>query len=279
MRIIVTGASGFLGQNVVSRLRADGYEVVPVARRVINVHGAVRVGDYRQTPSGDMLVHLAERADRNEAEVLGARHEAESLSLLDTLLTRGWKRIVYASSGVVYGDCYETPCREDDATHGQGRYATTKLACEARVREIGGISIRLSNLYGPGQPNGTVISDIFNQIPGSGPLVLRDTRPVRDFLWIDDAAEAIVRLIDRGKADIYNVATGRGVSLGTLTQMVLSAAGEAYRPVFSSTPCGRASSIVLGIDRARSDLDWIPKVALGEGILKLLDRHTEIVRA
>lgn len=270
MRIVVTGATGFLGRRLARRLREEGRDVVLVARGPLDAPGAVRVREYAQTPGGDVLVHLAERADRAAVEALGSRHGAEARATLDALLARDWERVIYASSGVVYGDGGESPRREDDPTPGPGHYAAAKRACETRIRGAGGTSLRLANLYGPGQPDGTVLSDILAQVPGAGPLQVRDAGPVRDFLWVDDAVDAIVRLFDRGRADVYNVASGQGIAIGSLARMVLEAAGEPDRPVRETAPGGRPSRLVMDVTRARDELGWVPRVSPREGVARLL---------
>ncbi|MEC5382421.1 NAD-dependent epimerase/dehydratase family protein [Aurantimonas sp. C2-6-R+9] len=270
MRIVVTGASGFLGRRLARRLVADGHDAALVSRRVLDAPGAVRLSDYSETPTGDVLVHLAERADRASAEALGDRHEAEALATLEALLAKSWRQVVYASSGIVYGDGSFAARMEDDPTQAAGRYAAAKLACEARVCAAGGTCARLANLYGPGQPTGTVLADILAQVPGSGPLYVRDAAPVRDFLWVDDAVDALVRMLVRHRPGVYNVGSGQGLAIGSLARLANAVAGAPDRPVRETAPSGRASHLVLKVTRAHDQFGWVPQVSPRDGIAKLL---------
>ena len=85
MRVIVTGASGFLGRAVLASLSASGIDCVGVSRRA--GAGLTQVASYRDTPHGDVLVHLAEANDRAWVNAQGADYEAEAVAIFQALLS------------------------------------------------------------------------------------------------------------------------------------------------------------------------------------------------
>ncbi|WP_119166702.1 NAD-dependent epimerase/dehydratase family protein [Algihabitans albus] len=269
-RIVVTGASGFLGRHLCRDLLAAGRNVLGVARRPLPDMPSVQVTDYRDTPGGDILIHLAERSDRGAALVAGEDHVAEVTSTLQVLLDGRFGRLLYASSGMVYGDAEASPRKVGDPTPARDPYALGKLSSEEQVTAAGGVALRLANLIGPGMAGGTVVSTILEQIPGSAPLRLRDGGPVRDFLWIDDAVAGVIALLDRASAGVYNLGTGRGVAIRQLARMALEAAGEAERTLEETAPNGRCSNLVLDVAATTRATGWYPVTTVDAGMARLI---------
>ena len=99
--IVITGASGFIGQNLVKYFIKEGINVIAVSRK--KFPGYLQVKDYSETPKGDVLIHLAQCNDRNKVNTLNNSFE-ESDEVMNILLSKNYERIVYASSAVLYND-------------------------------------------------------------------------------------------------------------------------------------------------------------------------------
>lgn len=268
MPVAVTGASGLLGRAVVRRLASLGIETIAVARTAFTPPcgvRALRVSEYGAVPEAETVVHLAEERDMARAAVDSAGADAR----LERLLTGGG-RIVYASSAAVYGDGADHPRRSDEPVSPPNAYAAGKLAREGRVLAAGGCVARLANLYGPGMAANSVLADILSQIPGRGALRVRDDRPVRDFVWVDDAAEAVVALVLRSGAGVFNVGTGTGVSVGALARLALDLAGEGHRPVEAEFPSERTSVLVLDPSATTAATGWVARTDLRSGLAHLI---------
>ena len=280
LKVVVTGASGFLGGRVLQVLAAQqNVEVIAVTRREIS--GWCRVPDYSQSPVGNVLIHLAEDNDRAQVTKSGRAYEEKVMATLTALLAKGYRRVVYASSAVLYGDADiwahlpNDPIRSDDA------YKRIKRLSELAVLKLpGGVVVRLANIYGPGMSQNNVMSTILRQIPGTGSLEVMDTNPVRDFVWVQDAAEGIVAMAlgnfkkgnERG---LYNLGTGLGTSIGALADMALEIAGQTDRPVKAKCSSDRRSSLILDFSATASDFGWMPKTSLQQGLTHLLNKIKE----
>ena len=262
MKAVLTGATGFLGAAALRVLSARGVEVVAVSRQAL-----------AEPPDGDVLIHLAESSDQRLAAARGESYQAEVLGRLDTLLRRRYRRPIYISSALVYGEDSSTPHREADAPQPTGAYARLKLLCEARVLDAGGVVLRVANVYGPGMARNNVVSTVLSQIPGEGPLRVMDETPRRDFLWIGDLAEALACAAERGAGPvILNIGSGVATSVGELARLALRIAGQAERPVVSTTGPASVSCLVLDPAAARAKLGWHAGTALEQGLHMLLGK-------
>lgn len=256
-------------------LAEGGAGVIAVSRRPLppapNVRH-VRVSSYADLPEFEqaILVHLAERADVTAANAVGRRHVQETIAQTQALLRRPWARLVYASSAQVYVDTSAAAKTAASPVSASNAYAESKLAVEKLVLAHGGVVGRLSNVYSAVPTPGTVFAEILAQIPGAGPLVVRDKTPVRDFIWIDDAAYGLAALAGGKGVGVYNIASGIGYSIENVARCALSVAGETKREIRATSAPGRPSWLVLDISDTITEFGWRPTVSLQEGLRRML---------
>jgi len=263
--IVVTGAQGFLGRHAVRRFRQHGKSVIPLTRSPPTDASARRVARYQDyvPPADAILVHLAEPAMVPAAECAAAHVPAMVEQCLG-LLAHPWRRVVYASSAVVYGDAITTPRRRDEPVTQAGAYATAKLQCEAAVLSVGGSVARFANLYGHGMNGATVIPEILAQLGRTGPLTVRNAKVIRDFLCVEDAAAGLQALTeDRAPhGELFNFGSGNGHRIEQIARHALRLAKEAGRDVVSSDPAARETCLILDIAATTEALGWRPTADL-----------------
>lgn len=277
--IVVTGASGFLGGAVVRALRAQGLTVLPVSRK--SLPDALCVADYAEAPSGDILLHFAGENDRAKVNARGEAYLRETESLANALVAKNYALPLFVSSAVVYGDQSEIPHREEDPVYTQDVYSRAKRAGEAIfLAQAGGCVVRPANLYGPGLSQASVVARVVAQVGAdhNNPLIINDDKPVRDFLWIEDAAAcfcAIVRhfVVNKGVSGIYNLGSGKGCSIGHLARQALDVAGQSDRRIEVTAPSPQRSSLVLDSRKAQTAFGWGPQTDLAEGLRRLIYRQ------
>jgi UDP-glucose 4-epimerase len=272
---VVTGASGFLGRAVVAELAARELPAMAVSRGKPAFDSPVQtlqVGHYSQVKpvgAGDVLLHLAEPRHIGTVEQAGAQYATEMREVVSALAGAGWAHVVYASSAAVYSDEGKQPHRADEPIRPRGAYAQTKAACEDIALRAGGGAARLANLYGSGMASNNVMSDILAQIGKAGPIRVRDAKPVRDYLWIEDAARGLVNASVAKLAGPFNLASGVGTSVNTLAMLILSLANE-RRSLEETAPAPRESHLVLDIAATTERLGWRPTVPLRQGLARLV---------
>lgn len=252
-RIAVTGASGFLARAVIARLTAIGFPCIAVSRR--RGPGLHQVADYTDTPAADILIHLAEESDKAKANLLGEAYLEHAATVVEKLSERA-RTFLYASSGVVYGDAGATPFATDACVEATDVYSRSKIRNEALVLSAGGTVLRLSNLFGAGMSPCNVVSDIAKQLGRTAPLVVRDDAPVRDFLSVNEAANAIVLLAQTPQPGIFNIGSGLGVSIGELALLALRAVKQQNREIVAAHPSGMRSVNILDISATQRCLGW-----------------------
>lgn len=267
--VVVTGASGLLGKSIIRVCSKLGIAVTPVSRRA--APGSVQVTSYRSTPEGDILIHLAEENNIGRANQAGEDYEVETVETLKVLASRNYKRIIYTSSGWLYGDTQLKPHSVGDNIVVNDTYSRVKSACEQIVLSSGkNVVVRLANLYGPGMSKESLLSTILGQLSGSEAIRIRDDKPVRDFLWVDDAAEAIVKIALGDSLGIFNVGSGVGVSVRELARTVSEVAGKDEREIVAYGPSSKNSNLVLDIKATSEILGWVPKTSLRSGLDQIL---------
>jgi UDP-glucose 4-epimerase len=174
---------------------------------------------------------------------------------------------------MVYGFHLDRPAVEEDPTQPESVYTGSKLAAEILVRAHtpgrlrGSVVARLANVYGPGIGENTVLGRLMGQAVRQEALHVLDERPVRDFIHVDDAVEALVRLadIDALEAFVVNVSTARGVRIGDAVGIVAKITGI---PIRKSGPVTDESTTQLVLSNARLErlTGWHPQIQLEDGL-------------
>jgi UDP-glucose 4-epimerase len=274
---VITGASGFIGRHLAENLSLiKNVDVVRVSRQ--NLSGFVRVLDYKDSPSGDVLIHLAEESRLDQARNLRDLDIKQKKLTLDQLLKKNFSRIIYISSSVVYGDKFEAPRAVGDPVFCDSHYTQLKLESEEKVLgHFNGVVLRLSNVYGPGMSDSNVISKILRQIPSHGDIEVFDARPVRDFIWIHDVVEGIksIALLDN-KIEIdriFNLGSGVGTSIGDLAKLILRILGQSHRNITTKSLNSEFSHCILDITDLTLLSRWRPKVVLKDGLEILVNKE------
>ncbi len=268
IKVVITGASGFVGRYLTTYLEQLGVCVIPVSRR--KYPGIHHVNDYSQSPIGDVLIHLAEEPDRAKVNALSENYKLKASNLVKLLAEHPRQKIIYASSGIVYGNNHSIPCRTDMLVHATDTYSESKLLNEKIVLDSGGTVVRLSNLFGAGMAATNVMTDIINQIPGVSPIKVRDDKPVCDFLHVSDAVSAFGHLLENSYSGVLNVGTGIGTSIREVAQILLAAANQKERKIVSTQPSLKKSINILDISETKEILDWIPSSSIEERLSQLL---------
>lgn len=266
-RILVTGASGFLGSHLVPRLYPQDCDIVAFP------HQQCDLSDMRSIEacaniilSCDVIIHLA--TDKSFA-----LHDLTS----NLMSIAQPQYVIYASTADVYGaPVCRPPIAEDHPINPQTVYAAQKAAGEACLKTHAieyGLRIailRFPHLYGPGDTSGKLIPRTISAIKeGHRPTICGSGTDKRDYLYIEDAVDAIVRVLATQASGIYNIGTGVGTKVVDVVQSILSGFNSDLKPeMFPAT--GPVTSIVLDVTKARERLGFVAATDFETGIAKML---------
>lgn len=297
MKCLILGGGGFIGSHVCETLLKAGYSVRVFEKERVNKDNLKNIlsdiewveGDFtnksqvREVVRGvDFIVHaicttLPQTSNQNPAYDIST-NLISTLHLLDAAKEAGVKKIIFFSSGgTVYGIPRKIPIPEDHPTDPIVSYGIQKLAIEKYLRlyqHLYGVDysiMRISNPYGrrqrPEASQGVVTVFLHKALKGEEIEIWGDGSVTRDYLYISDVAEAVLKLLEyRGENRIFNVGSGKGLSLLDLIRMIEKTIG---RPVDVSFTPARPFDVpvnILDISRVKKELSWHPEIDLEEGL-------------
>lgn len=295
MRVAVLGASGFIGKNLTQSLILDGHEVTSFVREKYSTPGFdlgrqvsfdfSSLSEISETlNSFDSVVHLV--SSTNPAKSAhGPRADAQenllsSLDLMEILKDNASVRLVFVSSGgAVYGIPEVVPISESHSTNPVSFYGVSKLAIEKYLHvystssKLNYVVLRLSNPYGPGQINtkgqGLVPTIIESALLGKELSVWGDGTNVRDYIYVDDAVDALKKaILHEGRGSLFNIGSGQGASIMQIVSQVEEITGKPVALAFQRARAFDSPVNVLDVSLAKDFLSWIPTTGLREGLGK-----------
>jgi UDP-glucose 4-epimerase len=297
--VLVTGAGGFLGAALVRRLALLGARVralvgpAPAAELQAPPPGVVvAYGDLAEPRVQEGLFdgiacvyHLAGPPSVVESFAAPARcgqiHVGGTAAVLERCIASRVARMVYVSSAEVYGAA-DGLVAEDHPRAPRSPYGAAKLAAEIMLEccaAAGGVQatiLRPFSIYGPGaSPRSLIATLIAAVVRGESPRVA-DLTPVRDYCFLGDAIEAMVRAGGRGglATRAYNVASGHGVSVEQVARAVLRVAGRDDLSILAGAPDRPAAAMTYALigdpSRARDELGFRAEITLDDGLARTL---------
>lgn len=278
-RVGVTGAGGFLGQALVARLRVLGAEPVELSR----ARGFSLLDEAVELGGLDYVFHLAA-----ETGVLEAWADPVHFHLVNN---HGTVRMLDACrrAGIgmtyvgayIYGVPRTLPIDESHPVDPNNPYAFSKWmgeqSCEwfARVYGVPITAIRLFNVYGPGQSSRFLVSRILEQAmdPAAEQIELMDLNPRRDYLYVDDAVDALLVSRATSQFSLYNVGNGESYSVAEVASLALQAAG-ADKPVVASGDVrpNEVPDVRADCAKLRAATGWAPRYPLAAGLEEMVRR-------
>ena len=295
-RILLTGGSGFIGGHLCAALQRAGHTPVvldllkPATPGVEFHRGDVSDLDGRHAALLDdvrAIYHLAwttKPQSATDAPVADAQSNLiVGLRLLDALARRtNAPRLIFMSSGgAIYGETAAESISEDHPTFPLNAYGVSKLAFEHYLRlyhHIHGLDylvFRPSNPYGERQdPNGSqgAVAVFLGHIArGDAITIWGDGSVIRDYLYVGDLADALVCALGYmpgAGPRVFNVGSGRGVSLRELIKAIEHLTGRSSRVTFTEGRKTDAPRVVLDVTRMAHTMGWKPATSLDAGIAR-----------
>lgn len=295
--ILITGGAGFIGSHIVDRLSPENRVIVldnlftgqmsnlekskdritfikgdildkallmeVVAKVDIIFHLAANTGVIRsiQDPDFDMNVNIR-----------------GTLNLLEACRNSKVERLVYASSGAIFGEARYIPIDEGHPINPESPYAVSKLAAEKycftfyKVHGVPATVLRYFNVYGPRQNSSeyaNVISIFSRRIREGKPLtIFGDGKQTRDFVFVEDVVSANVLAATQPDAigEIFNIATGKETNIEQLISILAEVSGKENSVIYAAPRAGEVRNSRANIEKAQRMLDYNPETSLKEGL-------------
>lgn len=307
--VFVTGAYGLLGSWLVRALVARGERVTVLQRdraprsallldgveaAVDVVHGDLVEPGLMARALGeqevDTVFHLAAQtivgtANRSPLATFESNIRG-TWTLLEACRLHGAQRVVVAASDKAYGASATLPYREDMALDPRYPYDVSKAATDMIARsywhtfELPVAVTRFANLYGGGDLNRSrlIPEAIGAALAGRAPVIRSDGTPERDFLYVEDAVDAYLRLADAlddggARGEAFNAGGGRPHAVRDVVARICALAGTDVEPDVrgSGTPAGEIDRQYVDPGKLRALTGWEPRVELDEGLRRTID--------
>lgn len=305
-RVLVTGAGGFIGSRLTERLVEAGADV----RVLVRYTSDGEAGWLDRSPvRGDIDVRRGDLADRDS--VVDAMRDRDlvfhlgaliaipysylapesyvrtnilgTLNVLQAARELGVERLVHTSTSEVYGSAQFTPMTEAHPLVGQSPYSASKIGADKlaesyhRSFALPVVTLRPFNTFGPRQSARAVIPAVAVQALAGRPVRMGDTRPTRDFVFVDDTVEGFMAAgtVAGIEGETIHLGGGREIPVGDLPRMIGEAAGIAVEVEQDDARIRPAASeverLVADASKAKALLGWTPKIGVEQGLARVVD--------
>ena len=310
MQILITGGAGFIGSTLADKLLSEGYRILVIDN--FNDYYDVRLKEANVAPNlnnknyklyrGDIcdreliekifkenniekVVHIAARAGvrpslENPPEYIRSNIDG-TINILENMKKYNVKKMVFASSSSVYGNCSAEKFSEDlKVTEPISPYAATKSACEqflytySKLYDIKTVCLRFFTVYGPKQRPDLAIRKFIELIEKNEPIpVYGDGTTMRDYTFIDDIISGICAAIDYDKTpyEIINLGGGSPVTLNKMIETIEEVLGKKAQINRLPMQPGDVNKTVSDITKAQKLLGYNPKTSFKDGIEKFVN--------
>jgi UDP-glucose 4-epimerase len=302
MRFLVTGGAGFLGAVLANQLAAEGHGVHVLddlsngRRDQLDPRIRLTEGDVDNIPllwsllqDVECVYHLAARVSVPQSLLHPREYNrvnvGGTVSLMEAMRDTGVNRVVFASSGAIYGNQPHQPVREDNWPYPDSPYAVSKWSAEQYIHTIGNlwgietVALRIFNAYGPGQSlpvsHAPVVPRFLQQALGGGSIVIfGDGSQTRDFVYVDDVVDALVTAVTaRGvNRQVINIGRGEETSVRDLVRHIEAVTGKRVTLITNPQKAGGVPRLAADIALARELLGFRPKVDLATGLRLTVER-------
>jgi CDP-glucose 4,6-dehydratase len=310
----VTGATGFVGANLVGRLVGEGANVICLQRDAVQpnsldmlaLRGKVTVvsGELEDLEllsrilneyEIDAVFHLAAQAivgaaNRSPISTFETNIRGTYMLLEACRVTKSVSRVIVASSDKAYGPNPELPYREDFPLRGTFPYDVSKSCTDllsrsyAMTYDLPVVVTRSANIYGPADLNlsriipGTIVSVLRRE----SPVIRSDGTPLREFVYVDDVASAYLLLaenIEKAKGEAFNIGSNEPVQILELTNLIIRLAGceDSIRPkiLLQQKIEHEIDAQYLSADKIKDRLGWTASVNLESGLRTSIEWYND----
>lgn len=303
MKIIVTGAAGFIGSNISTELVNLGHDLTAVdnfhtgnSANIESIKDKITTVD---KSSGEFFSNLEKEHDvichqgiyssspmYKKNPHLTAKIVDEFISILEYARKKDVEKIVYASTSSIYNG-YSTPHKEEMKPfikdfYTEGRYGMERIGkLYHQLYGINVVGLRYFSIYGPHEKNKGKYANLVSQflwkiMKGEPPVIYGDGSQSRDFVYVDDVVRANILGIEKKVSGIFNVGTGESTTINKMIEMINKRLNKNIKSEYVENPIKNYVQITKADgSKSRKELGFEAKITLEEGIKKLIEYYSE----
>ena len=300
--VVITGGAGFIGSNLARTLAADNNVTVIDDLSTGNLENIKDLVDNQSIlfvegsiTDLDLLTKTFKNVDYvfHEAAIPSVPRSIKdpiksnytnvngTLNVLVAARDSGVEKVVYASSSSVYGDTRVLPKKEDMKPSPLSPYAVSKLVGEYYCRvftetyALPTVSLRYFNVYGPRQDPSSeyaaVIPNFISRVSNcKSPIVFGDGKQTRDFTFVRDVVNANTFAVKGKTCGVFNIASGKRISINELAQLVMKITGKDIDVVYNDSRAGDIMHSLADISKAKEKFGYEPRFDLTKGLEETL---------
>lgn len=315
-KILVTGGLGFIGKNLIKKLINFNCKIIIIddcsnsSENVLNEFNSQsgklefhkfsvvereKLNEFLRNVN--YIFHLAcvqiSKSSSNPYEDLQV-NAISTLNILEYFRNNKntkLERILYTSTSSIYGNAKSLPIKEDDSINIMSHYAASKYLAENYIRlysalyNIPTVVVRFSNVYGYGQSPlnpycGVLGKFIHNALTGEKLIIFGDGEQTRDYTFIDDAVDAVLKAIVSPKAigEVFNIGTEVETSVNKLVDIIKKFVPEIEVQFLPERDIDNVRRRSVDISRIRSKLNWSPNININKGIEKTINWYKSFLQ-
>jgi len=287
-KLLVTGATGFLGSHFVEGIDARAYQVHPFSQHTMDLTDFKSVQKAVAGVTPDVIVHLGGLVDLTRNFDVAAKcidvNISGTLHVLEAIREHAPKLFIYISTEEVYGNA-PIPYKEDvTLLHPPSPYAMTKVAgeqlCGMYGRYLGFpvIILRVGTMYGPNDSGKRFIPGIIRNALRGADILLNSGNKLRDYVFVKDVVDALIRCLDiREKKDVMeiNIGGGKSFTLRFLVEKIVELCQSTSSIRYGAFPDRQLEADVwkMEIKKAKRILGWEPKTSLEDGLSQTIEYY------
>lgn len=298
MKVLVTGAAGFIGSYVVQALLEQRFTVVAVDNLStgkqsnlsydtqfyeidITNNDLERIFEFERP---DYVIHLAAQSSVFES-MIKPMEDCQSnlvgtLNILRFSNQYNVKKCIFASTAAVYGNPTTLPIKEDSKLAPLSFYALSKLSAEKYVQlyeKLFGLKsciLRFSNVYGPLQAGGVITKFLDCIINRKNPVIFGGNQ-TRDFIYVKDVAAACVQSLIADQTGVFNISSSTEISIQQVYEQLSELTDVKSKPSYDSLGEGEIVKSILSNKKAIFTFEWEPSYSFVAGLEETIHHYTQ----
>ncbi|NPA53463.1 MAG: NAD(P)-dependent oxidoreductase [Aquificae bacterium] len=303
MKVLITGASGFIGKNFLKKLQNTPYEIVTITRKPfslgkeknysLDLKNSQKLKDILEEEKPDTVVHLAAGGVKYGEGTLEDIFKINAFSIINILdilkEINHYPKIIVAGSGFEYSLKNE-PLKETDCLNPLSLYGISKATQSMLLRRYKDdftiFLLRFFSVYGVGEASHRFFPYIISETIKGNKVKLTGCEQIRDFINVEDVSQCLLEFLkkdeEKGFFD-FNVASGKEISLKEAVNIISNLLKKyGFEPdiEFGALPYRKDEPMyyVADINKLKNYLNWEPKISLEEGLEKLIQEHLDVLK-